>query len=157
MKILRFAQSIGRSYGGFSLAELSVVVAVIGSLSVLSLPVSLTYYQTAQVRGAASDIASYLNQGRQLAIQRNQNVCVSIGTTAVQYYVGGCAGALWLGSITNSTGSVRAPDGITLTTTANPVFSYLGAAAPAATITVSQGTRSLNVIVSASGRVTVGP
>jgi len=134
-----------------------VLLAVIGTLYVLSLPIFLSYYQTAQVRGAASDIASYLNQGRQLAIQRNQNVCVSIGATAVQYYVGGCAGTLWLGSITDGTGSVRAPDGITLTTTANPVFSNLGAAAPAATITVQQGSRTLSVIVSASGRVNVGP
>jgi hypothetical protein len=47
--------------------------------------------------------------------------------------------------------------GVTLTTTANPIFTNLGAAAPAATITVTQGSRSLTVTVAASGRVTVGP
>lgn len=158
MKILRFAQSIGRSYGGFSLAELSVVVAVIGSLSVLSLPVFLTYYQTAQVRGAASDIASYLNQGRQLAIQRNGPICVHIKPATVHYHLNNnCTGQRWVGPGTTATGDIPAPDGISLTTTADPVFTYLGAAAPAGTVTVTNGSRSLSVIVSASGRVTVGP
>ena len=39
---------------------------------------------------------------------------------------------------------------------ADPVFSNLGAAAPAATVTVTHGSASLSVIVSASGRVVVG-
>ena len=49
-----------------------------------------------------------------------------------------------------------APGGIALTTTADPVFTNLGAAAPAATVTVTHGSTSLSVIVSASGRVIVG-
>lgn len=147
----RFAQE------GFSLAEMTVLLAVIGSLCVLSLPVFISYYQSAQVRSAASDVASFVNQGRQLAIQRNQSVCVSIGSTAVQYRLGSCGGTIWTGAITNAGGRVNAPDGITLTTTANPIFSNLGAATPAATITVSQGSRTLSVIVASSGRVSLGP
>jgi Tfp pilus assembly protein FimT len=56
---------------GFSLAELTVLLAVIGALFSLSLPVFVTYYQSARVRGAAADVAAYVNQGRQLAIQLN--------------------------------------------------------------------------------------
>jgi Tfp pilus assembly protein FimT len=139
------------------LAELSVLLAVIGTLCALSLPAFLSYYQSASIRAAASDVASQLNLGRQMAIQRNQSVCVSIGSTAPQYYLGSCAGTLLLGVTTNSAGNAAAHDGVTLTTTANPVFNNLGAATPAATITVTQGSRTLSVIVSASGRVTVGP
>src|SRR6266581_4137335 len=129
----------GRGHGGFSLAELTIVIAVMGTVCVLSLPFFLSYYQSAQVRAAATDVAAQLNLGRQMAIQRNQSVCVSIGISAPQYRQGTCAGTVLLGA------------------TANPIFSNLGAAAPAATITVTHGSRSLKVTVSASGRVTVGP
>lgn len=157
MKTIRLAREQKPAQGGFSLAEMTVLLAVIGSLCVLSLPIFLSYYQSAQVRSAASDVAGFVNQGRQLAIQRNQSVCVSIGSTAVQYRLGSCGGTVWTGAITTSAGNVNTPDGITLTTTANPVFSNLGAATPAATITVSQGTRTLSVVVASSGRVSLGP
>ena len=158
MKILRYGRGTARGRGGFSLAELSVLLAVIGSLCVLSLPVFLSYYQTAQVRGAASDIAAYVNLGRQLAIQRNGSVCVHIKPAAVHYHLNtNCSGQKWVGPGTAANGDIQAPDGIALTTTADPVFTYLGAAAPAGTVTVTHGSRSLSVIVSASGRVTVGP
>lgn len=139
------------------MAELTVIIAVIGTLAVLSFPFFLSYYQSAQVRAAAADVAAQLNLGRQMAIQRNQSICVSIGTSAPQYRQGTCAGAILTGATTDASGYAAAHDGVTLTTTANPIFTNLGAAAPAATITVTQGSRSLHVTVSASGRVTVGP
>jgi Tfp pilus assembly protein FimT len=157
METTRFIHGGRRGSRGFSLAELSVLLAVIGTLCALSLPAFLSYYQSASIRAAASDVASQLNLGRQMAIQRNQSICVSIGSTAPQYYLGSCAGTLLLGVTTDSYGSATAHNGVTLTTTGNPVFSNLGAATPAATITVTQGSRTLSVIVSASGRVTVGP
>jgi len=157
METTRFIHGGRRGSRGFSLAELSVLLTVIGTLCALSLPAFLSYSQTASIRAAASDVASQLNLGRQMAIQRNQSICVSIGSTAPQYYLGSCAGTLLLGVTTDSYGSATAHNGVTLTTTGNPVFSNLGAATPAATITVTQGSRTLSVIVSASGRVTVGP
>jgi Tfp pilus assembly protein FimT len=147
-----------QSQAGFSLAELTVLLAVIGALFSLSLPAFLSYYQTAQVRGAASDIAAYVNLGRQLAIQQNRSICVHIKPAAVHYHLNNnCTGQRWVGPGTAANGDILAPDGIGLTTTADPVFTYLGAAAPAGTVTVSDGSRSLSVIVSASGRVTIGP
>jgi len=142
---------------GFSLAELSVLLAVTGSLCALTLPAFLSYFQTAQVRAAAEDVASQLNLGRQMAIQRNQSVCVSIGSSALQYYLGSCSGSLLTGVTTDRSGNASTQSGITLTSTGNPVFSNLGAAVPAATITVSQGSKTLTVTVAASGRVNVGP
>ena len=139
------------------MAELTVVIAVIGTLAVLSFPFLLSYYQSAKVRAAAADVAAQLNLGRQMAIQRNQSICVTIGTSAPQYRQGTCGGTVLTGATTDASGNAGAHSGITLTTTANPIFSNLGAAAPAATITVTQGSRSLKVSVSASGRITVGP
>jgi Tfp pilus assembly protein FimT len=158
MNLMRPPRVPTLSLAGFSLAELVVLLAVIGILFGLCLPSFISYYQSAQVRGAAADIAAYLNQGRQLAIQRNQSTCVHVTATTLHYHLGTCAtGVVWTGPGTGANGEIAAPAGITLTTTANPVFSNLGATAPAATVTVSQGTKTLSVMVSASGRVTVGP
>jgi len=153
---MRF-NATGNDPRGFSLAELCVLLAVIGSLCVLALPEFLSYYRTAQLRAAVYDVASQLNLGRQMAIQRNQSVCVSIGTAAPQYYLGSCSGSRLTGVTSDADGNASSHPGITLTSSANPIFSNLGAAAPAATITVSQGTQTLTVTVSASGRVGIGP
>lgn len=160
------AMRTNHSYGGpassqvgFSLAELTVLLAVIGALFSLSLPAFLTYYQTAQVRGAASDVAAYVNQGRQLAIQMNCSVSVGIAATGITYTKqANCqTPGVWTGVGTDAAGKIPAPDGITLATSATPVFNNLGAATPAATLTVTHGSSSLSVLVSASGRVSVGP
>ena len=148
-----------QSQAGFSLAELTVLLAVVGALFILSLPAFISYYQSAQVRGAAADVAAYVNQGRQLAIQLNCSVSVVVTPTAIKYIQGAnCqTPGVWTGSGTDAGGNIPAPDGITLATSATPVFNYLGAVAPAATLTVTHGSSSLSVLVSASGRVTVGP
>jgi Tfp pilus assembly protein FimT len=149
-------RGLTRGLAGFSLVELLVLLVVIGILFSLSLPAFMSYYKSAHVRAAASVIAAYLNQGRQLAIQQNQRVCVHIASTAMHYAQGSCAGTVWVGAGTDAAGNIPAPGGIALTTTADPVFSNLGAAAPAATVTVTHGSASLSVTVSASGRVIVG-
>jgi len=75
----------------------------------------------------------------------------------MHYHLGGCGGPAWLGPGTDASGNIPASDNITLSTTADPVFNYLGAATPAATYTVTRGATSLTVSVSASGRVVIGP
>lgn len=158
MRTARGAGEPRRSHAAFSLAELSVLLAVIGTLCALSLPAFLGYYRTARVRAAAADIAAHLNQARQHAIQSNQVVCVHITPTALHYHSGTCAnGAVWLGPGTDASGNIPVPDNITLAATANPVFSHLGAAAPATTVVVTDGIQRLSVVLSASGRVTIGP
>ena len=159
MNSIRLGSGRVTSRGGFSLAELSVVLAVIGALFSLALPSFLNYYQTAAVRGAASDIAAYINQGRQLAIQQNCSITVQVFPDSVRYIQGGnCQSpGAWKGAGTDNSGKIPVPDGITLNSTADPVFTNLGAAAPAATLTVSNGSYSLSVLVSGSGRVSVGP
>jgi Tfp pilus assembly protein FimT len=159
MNSMRLVRVPFSSRAGFSLAELSVILAVIGMLFSFALPAFINYYQTAQVRGAASDVAAYINQGRQLAIQMNCSVSVVFAPAGISFNrQANCqTPGVWVGVGTDSAGNIPAPAGISLTPTATPIFTNLGAAAPAATVTVSQGTYSLNVSVSASGRVTVGP
>lgn len=159
MSAIRRGSGPTRNQAGFSLAELTVLLAVIGALFSLSLPAFISYYQSAQVRGAAADLVAYVNQGRQLAIQLNCSVAVQIAATAISYTKqGNCqTPGVWTGAGTDAAGNIPVPDGITLATSATPVFNYLGAAAPAATLTVTHGSSSLSVLVSASGRVTVGP
>lgn len=159
MRLTRPRGGPAQSKAGFSLAELTVILAVIGALFSLSLPAFITYYQSAQVRAAAGDVAAYVNQGRQLAIQLNCSVAVQIAATTITYTrQANCqVSGVWTGAGTNAAGNIPAPDGITLAASATPVFNNLGAAAPAATITVANGTSSLSVLISASGRVTVGP
>jgi Tfp pilus assembly protein FimT len=148
---------------GSSIGELALVVAIVGILSVLATPLFLTYYQASVLRVGAEEIAAFLNQGRQLAIRQNGSVCVHITPTAMHYHLGTCVAedpaTIVKGAGTDAAGNLKAPSGVTLTTTANPAFSYLGAAAPAATYTVTntQTAATLRVVVAASGRICIAP
>lgn len=144
---------------GFTLVELIVVIAIIGILAGVALPFLLSYYQTSKVRAAAQTMTTFLNQGRQLAIRTNQNVCVHITPTAMHYHLGSCTGPTWVGPGSDAVGNVNAPAAITLTTTADPVFNYVGAATPQATYTVTSvpDGHTLSVLVTTAGRITIGP
>jgi len=153
---------------GYSVGELSIVLAIVGLLSTLATPLFLSYYQASRVRIGAEEIAALLNQGRQLAIKENDTtgVCVHITSTAVQYYVGSsgaggtCAATdLWTGPGSDNSGNLPVTDGITLTTSSDIGFTYLGNAAPAGTVAVtnSQTGQTLHVTVALSGRVSIGP
>ena len=140
--------------------ELALVMGIVGILAGAATPSFISYYQASRLRAAAEEVAAFVNQGRQLGIRENAGVCVHITSTALQYVLGSsCAGALWLGPGTDDAGNIKVPEGVTLTTTADPIFTYLGAAAPAATITVanSQTGSTLRVSVAPSGRVSIGP
>ena len=144
---------------GFSLAELLVVIAVIGILAAMTTPLFLSYYQSAGLKAAAEELVTFLNQGRQIAIKENQSVCVQTTSGAIVLRVNGCSGTIWVGPGTDASGNWKVPQGFSLSSTATPVLSYLGAASPAATYTVTNSAngRTLSVTLSASGRVNVGP
>ncbi len=148
-----------RPQTGYSFAELLVVAAIVAVLMATSAPFFISYYQSARLRSAAGNIAAFLNQGRQLAIRQNDSVCVRVETTAMRLHLDSCSGAALTGPGTDAAGNVGAPQGIALAATADPVFSYLGNAAPAASIAVTntETGSSLTVTVSASGRITIGP
>jgi Tfp pilus assembly protein FimT len=136
-----------------------LVVGIIGIITALGTPTFLRYYQGAQLRVAAEEVAAFLNQGRQLAITQNGSICVHISPTAMHYHQGTCAGATWLGAGTDAAGNIPVPAGITLTTTADPIFNYLGGTTAGATYTINhtQSTTLLHVVVALSGRVSITP
>jgi Tfp pilus assembly protein FimT len=144
------------------MAELVVVLAVCGILAALGMPYVLSYLQSAKVKAGAQELATIISAGRQLAIARNANVCVTLSGTAALYRINVTAactgGQVWVGPGTQQDGSVPLTNNMAITgTTANVVFSPLGAALTAGTYTVhnSQGAADRQVVVSASGRIRI--
>jgi type IV fimbrial biogenesis protein FimT/type IV fimbrial biogenesis protein FimU len=147
---------------GFGLAELLVVVAVIGMISAVGYPYVATYLRTASLRAGAQELAAVINGARQLAIARNTNVCVTLSGTRAQYRTGtsaACAGGtLFVGTGTAADGTISLSNDMQITAaSANVVFSALGAAVTAGTYTVHNPASgaNLSVVVAASGRVRI--
>jgi prepilin-type N-terminal cleavage/methylation domain-containing protein len=147
---------------GFGMIELLVVVAVVGILAAIGYPHVSTYLRAASLRAGAQELATIVNGGRQLAISRNTNVCVSLSNNQAQYRIGAVnpctAGTVYTGVETQADGTIALSNNIQITaSTANVVFSALGAATTAGTYTVHNpdGGANLSVVVSASGRVRI--
>jgi Tfp pilus assembly protein FimT len=144
------------------MGELMVVLAVIGIVTALGAPYALSYLQNAKVKASAQELATVISAARQLAIARNTNVCVTLSGTSAVYRINvtpACTGGqLYVGANTRTDGSVRLANNMAITaTTANVVFSPLGAALTAGTYTIhnSQGAADRQVVVSASGRIRI--
>ena len=135
-----------------------MTIAVIGILSVMAVPFFLRYYQAANLKTSAQQVATIVNQARELAIKQNGNVCVKLPSpTAMSYALNTCGGSAWTGPGTDASGNITLPAGITATASANPIFNYVGSALPAAVYTLVnvQTGATLTVSVAASGRVTI--
>ena len=141
--------------------ELVVVVAIIGIIMAVSTPVFLSYWRTSTLRAGAEELSAILNGARMLAIKENTNVCVTNTGTAARYHVApaACGGTAWTGVGTDSAGNFRLANNVAVTGGVNVTFTYLGAAAPAGTFTVTNPVdgRTMNVIVASTGRVRIGP
>jgi type II secretion system protein H len=142
---------------GFTLAELVVVIAIIGVLAAVAAPSLLSYSQTSTLSAGASELASVLNSGRALAIRQNTTVCVQVTGSSVRFRTGGCTGTIWTGVGTDSSGVIALSNSVQASGGTSAVFTNLGAAAPGATYTVTHPTtgRTRSVIVAATGRVSI--
>jgi len=136
-----------------------VVIAVIGVVTVLGLPLFINDWQAATLKAGAQELVSVLNTGRQLAIKQNTNVCVNQNGTQVRYLIGGCTGTAWTGAGTDGNGWITLQNTVQVTTNPGVIFNFLGAATPAGTYTVKNpaNNATLSVIVAASGRISIGP
>ena len=151
---------------GFTLAELVILIAVIGILSVMAVPSFLSYYQAAALKSAAQQLVALVNQAREVAIKENTKVCAKLSSATQMTYVlnsdNTCAGTgSWTGAGTDTAGNIQLPANITATVSGTPaIFDYLGSAvsSPATyTLTNTQTSATLKVSVAASGRVTITP
>lgn len=76
---------------GFTLAELMMVIAIVGIMSAIAVTMGLRYYPNYQARGAARNLVANLQLARIEAIRANANVVVEItpGVLTVAGRVGG--------------------------------------------------------------------
>ena len=148
-----------RGHAGYTVIEILLVLGIIGILTLIATPTFLGYYQGALLRVAAEEVAAFLNQGRQLAIMQNGSICVHSSSTAMHYRQGTCAGTTWTGPGTDASGSIAVPAGITLSATADPIFNYVGGNTTGATYTIThtQSSTLVHVVVALSGRVSITP
>jgi type IV fimbrial biogenesis protein FimT len=143
---------------GLTLVELVTIVAIIGIVSVAAIPLFMTFLRAMETRGAAQELATVLQQARGLAIARNANYRVEVESDNNRLrFVRTSDNVVWTGPGTDAQGYMRLVNQARLTNvTANPTFNPLGTAG-GGTITVqnTQGTSSLNVVVSPAGRVRI--
>jgi prepilin-type N-terminal cleavage/methylation domain-containing protein len=149
---------------GFSLAELAVVLAIIGLLALASIPTLWTYLRAAALRAGAEEAVAVLNGARQLAIRLNTTVCVRNDGTWLQYRVGGCGATVWTGAGTDASGNIRLVNDLRVSGSDNLCFNALGAGAatpaPCAAngtllVTGPAGGDALRVIMATTGRLRI--
>jgi prepilin-type N-terminal cleavage/methylation domain-containing protein len=144
---------------GVTLAELMLVLALIGILSALATPTILSYVQVSALQASARHLATVINLGRQIAISQNTAVCVHVIDANVRLRRDGCGGPIWSGPGTDGAGVIRIADGgkLVISATADIVFSNLGAASPAGTYTITNVVdgRTLKIVVAATGRISI--
>jgi prepilin-type N-terminal cleavage/methylation domain-containing protein len=147
---------------GFGLAELSVVMALIGALSILAVPNLLSYYQSSSLTAGTEQLAAVMSRARHLAISRNTSVCVERVGTTVRLRMVTCAGNVWTGIqetgvVTSSTGIIQIANDLHISGGTNAIFTNAGGASTPATYTLTDPRtgRSRNVVVTSTGRVSI--
>jgi type II secretory pathway pseudopilin PulG len=148
----------GRSFreAGFSIAELVVFIALVGILSVMSVPAFINYYQAAAARSNTQTVITLFNQARELAVRQNDTVCATFPTnTQMVLRLSTCGGTVWTGPGTDAAGNINLPPGFTIGPLNNVAFNYLGAAGAAATYTMTNSTTTdtTTISIALSGRI----
>jgi Tfp pilus assembly protein FimT len=146
------------------MAELVVVVAILGILAAVTTPALWTFLRTARLRAGAEEAVAILNAARHLAIRMSTTVCVRNDGAGAHYHVGGCGAAPWTGVGSDAAGNIRLANGLQISGTDHLCFNDLGAGAaapvpcrPNGTLTVGHpdGGTTLSVIMATTGRLRV--
>lgn len=149
---------------GFTMVELTAVLAIVGIISAISMPSLWTYLRTATLRAGAEEAVAVLDAARQLAIRMSTTVCVRNDGTRMRYHVGGCGAAPWSGIGTDVSGNIQLANELRIGGTNNLCFNDLGAGtatpapcAPNGTLTVTSpaGGATLHVIMATTGRLRI--
>jgi prepilin-type N-terminal cleavage/methylation domain-containing protein len=146
---------------GFTLAELVAVMFVIALISAVSVPMFMSYAQAARLKGGAQELATFINQARQVAIARNTSTCVMQNGKHIKFALGSCTGTqIWTGPGTDANGWFKFTDAVQVIAGPNVTFSHLGTATATGSYTVRDPrntSKTMSVNVARSGRVTIGP
>lgn len=67
---------------GFSLAELMIVIAIVGILSAIAIPNIISYRQNAQLRASAADLLGTFRKAQIYSIKSNQSTTIEFDATA---------------------------------------------------------------------------
>lgn len=151
----------GRNNRGFSITELVVVMAVFGILASMALPQLLSYLRVATSNSGRQEMRVALGRAKQLAITSRQNICVAVTVgfpPTYQFRQGNCGGPAWFGPGSTAAGNFKLASAVTLTNGgANPIFTPLGTAVQAGTLSVTphSGGSAQTVTVTTAGRITV--
>jgi type IV fimbrial biogenesis protein FimT len=130
---------------GFTLIEFLVAIAVASISMGIAVPAFLTWLPTLKLSSAARVVASDLQVARIRAIAQNASYTVTFNTSTSTY------------SFTGTSRNIASEyPGITISSApSNPVFTPRGTASTTGTITLSNGSATKQIVVSAVGRVNV--
>ena len=142
---------------GFSLSELLVAMAIIAIMALATIPFLLTYLPSATLTWTTREMQSAITRAKMLAVTTRQSICFNIVPGGYQFLIVNCSGTAWKGPGTDSGGTFRVRDNVTVTNAGtSPIFTQFGTASQTGTITVTTpGGPSRTVTVSATGRVTI--
>ena len=132
---------------GATLLETCMVAAVIGVLSVISVPSFVRAQQRFVLSSTAYEVRSELHRARILAITRNQDCRLRV--TSPNTYLVECQTPAWV-----SVRLIYVPAGVSISANNRPEFHPMGNVGPMASITVwnESGDRR-KIIVSRGGRI----
>lgn len=132
---------------GFSLVEMLVVIAVMGTLLVIAIPDIVRFSSGFKLGGAAREVATDLQYARLLAVKENRDIRVDFSTNS--YQVVRVSG----GTVVKSRSFSTDYSNVTLTNVSITFYSRGNSSAN--TVTVSIPGRTKNVTVAPTGRVKV--
>ncbi len=146
---------------GFTLAELMVVIAIIGITTAIAIPYFVGQMPRYRLNGAARQVMGDLMWARMEAVSQNRKVKVFFLSNNHEYKI--CDDADNNGTVADGEGDVRLKDihdeysDVTFDSTAfsDPVFQPRGIVSPAATITLSNSAGEKKVKVHLTGRVMI--
>lgn len=137
-----------RADSGFTVLELLVTIGIAMVVMGIAISSFLSWLPTLRLSSAARQVATDLHLARMKAISQNTNFQIAFNGSS--YVVQRCAG-----TCTNDSGDIALPEGIAVLASGSPLFLPRGTAASDATITLSNGVESKQVLVSIVGRVKI--
>jgi prepilin-type N-terminal cleavage/methylation domain-containing protein len=142
MKILKYLTSMPR---GLTLIEIIAAMGVAAILMAIAIPNFNSVFPGLRLTQAARQVATDLQNARMRAIAQNASTTVTFNQSAGTYTFGG-----------DSFDSDQLYPGITISSvSANPVFTSRGTASTTSNITLSNGSATRQVQVTAVGRVRI--